>query len=286
MTRQRPGFTLIELLVVIAIIGILVALLLPAVQMAREAARRTSCANNLKQIGLAMHLYHDTNRVLPAGSLPSFTSGFTAILPFIEKNNTYQLYDFTQYYASPHNQAVLDQQISVFLCPSMFLPRSVPNSSVNETGAPTSYLLNEGSRGYMLPNNGVFPLVWPAYGYHNAAVRFGDVVDGTSNTFMTGETTYDMPDYLWSSFSAPSLAGSPRYGSARWGVGYPGISMGNTATPFNLHSVANRTGFQSMHPQGANFLRVDGSVDFVNDSINREVYVGLSTRHEGEIVND
>ncbi|MCH2121964.1 MAG: DUF1559 domain-containing protein [Pirellulaceae bacterium] len=284
MSRTRLGFTLVELLVVIAIIGILVSLLLPAVQMAREAARRTSCGNNMKQIGLAMHLYHDTNRAFPAGSLPSFASGLTAVLPFIEQNSTYQLYDFNQYYASPFNQAVLDQKISVFLCPSMFLPRSVPNSSVNETGGPSSYLLNEGSRGYMRPNDGIFAVIWPRYGYHNVTVRFGDVGDGTSNTFLAGETTYDMQDYLWSRYSAPSLAGSPRYGSARWGVGYPGVSMGNTSTPFNLHSVANRTGFQSMHPQGANFLRVDGSVDFVSDSINRNTYIGLSTRHTGEIL--
>lgn len=282
-TRFRTGFTLVELLVVIAIIGILISLLLPAVQMAREAARRSSCSNNLKQIGLALHNYHDTNNAFPAGSLPSFVGGFVAILPFMEQNNRYQLYNFSLPYTDPVNRAVLDQRIELYLCPSMPIMRPVPLVAANEIGGPGSYLLNEGTGSYMAVNNGLAPIVWPAYGYSNAFTNFSSFSDGTSNTFAAGETTYDMFDYVWPS-STPTVGGQLRFGTARWGVGYPAVSMGTTGRPFNLHSVAGNGGFQSMHPDGANFLLVDGSVRFISDSINTQTYQALGSRNGREVL--
>jgi prepilin-type N-terminal cleavage/methylation domain-containing protein len=133
--HTRRGFTLIELLVVIAIIGLLIAILLPAVQAAREAARMTQCRNNLKQIGLALHNYHDVNRTLPtadpgggsdADSSISMASTFVALLPFMEQAANYQHYNFALPNTDPGNQAVVSQQLSFYLCPTAVTRRSVP----------------------------------------------------------------------------------------------------------------------------------------------------------------
>ena len=129
---RRSGFTLIELLVVIAIIAILVSLLLPAVQQAREAARRTQCKNNLKQIGLAMHNYHDVYSCFPnvnANNTLSGGSTFTSILPMIDGANAYNLYDFNRSNSDPVNVQVTSQQLPFYLCPSSPMRREVPGCS-------------------------------------------------------------------------------------------------------------------------------------------------------------
>ncbi len=218
-------FTLVELLVIIAILGILVGLLLPAVQHAREAARRISCSNNLHQIGMALHNYESAFGRFPVGSTESnFVSGFASILPYLEEGNTYRQYDFTLYYTHPVNVAVSQQKIATYLCPSMTIPRRAPEPLGAEVGGPSSYLLNEGTSGYMNYNDGVFGLNWPSFGYHNVNLGFRDIVDGTSSTLAVGETTYDFRDYLWSN-SAGALAGTIRWGTARWVVGYPRIAL-------------------------------------------------------------
>jgi len=279
--EPRRGFTLIELLVVIAIIGTLVALLLPAVQMAREAARRTACSNNLKQVGIALHLYHDTHNVFPSGSLPNFVSGFTAILPHLEQGNTYDRYRFELPYTDAGNVAVLSQRIPIFLCPSMDVRRPVPLGT--EIGAPSSYLLNEGTGLYMTSNDGFAPIVWPSFGFANSPVSFGSITDGSSNTIAAGETTYAMPDYFWTA-STPQVGGTVKWGTARWGVGYPLVSLGSTGRPFNLRANAGNGGFQSMHPQGANFLIADGSVRFMG-RIDSFTYRALGSRSGQEVVS-
>ena len=286
LSRRRHGFTLIELLVVIAIIATLMALLLPAVQNAREAARRTQCTNNLKQIALAMHNYHDANGCLPLGSQPNFISGFTSILPYIEGGVTYNLYDFNIDYATPHNQQVLSQRVQTYLCPSMNMPREVPLKMCNETGAPGSYLLNEGTAQYMSPNDGMFGINWPNDGYPNAPVIFEEVTDGTSNTILCGEATYDMRNYNWSAMGCPALVGQTRFGYARWGVGYPSAALGTSAKKFNVHTSANNGGYQSMHPGGAMFALADGSVRFVGQSVDESLIDTITTRKSGEVAND
>lgn len=293
--KVARGFTLVELLVVIAIIGILVGLLLPAVQAAREAARRMQCSNNLKQIGLAMHNYEGAYRSFPPGSIYSnFISGFASILPHLEQGNTYQSYDFNLYYTHAYNRAVSQQKISTYICPSVDFHREVPSSVLSASGAPvevgggSTYLLNEGTGDYMTNHDGMFGAIWGTIGttnYSSKTVRFRDITDGTSSTIAVGETTYDFKDYLWGS-SVPGLGGTPRWGTARWIVGYPRIAMGSTRYPLNIHAMPNIGGYTSMHTGGLQFLFTDGSVRFLSNSTFRETLTAMSTRAAGEVVTD
>ena len=283
--RSRSGFTLVELLVVIAIIGVLVSLLLPAVQNAREAARRMQCSNNLRQVGLALHNYESSHREFPVGSnLSNFIGPLVGIMPHIEQSNNYQQWDFSLSYSDPYNAEVAAQRIATYLCPSMTIPREVPLVDAGETGGPSSYLLCEGTDDYMKQGDGMFGLNWPLYGYNNPNRNFGDIIDGTSNTFFAGETVYNYKDYVWSSRRAPpAYAGQVKYGTARWVVGYPKISLGTTLKPFNVHTAAAMGGFASMHAGGGgNFLYGDGSVDFLSETVDIVVYNAAATRAGGE----
>ena len=281
--QNRSAFTLVELLVVIAIIGILVSLLLPAVQAAREAARRMQCSNNLKQIGLALHNYESAHRKFPVGSWQSnFISPLVGILPYLEQGNNYQQWDFSRSYIDPFNALVSAQRVDTYLCPSMTLPRAVPLVSARETGGPSSYLLCEGTDDYMASADGVFGLQWPSFGYNNPNRRFSDITDGTSNTMFAGETIYNYRDLLWSARTPAPHAGTVRFGTARWVVGYPAISLGTTLKPFNVHTVAALGGFASMHTGGGNFLYGDGSVHFQSQNMDVILFNASATRAGGE----
>jgi prepilin-type N-terminal cleavage/methylation domain-containing protein len=140
MIRRRSGFTLIELLVVVAIIGVLISLLLPAVQKVREAANRTSCLNNLKQIGLAAHNYHDTFRRLPPGQTDTRFSALSKLLPFMEQDNLYKMIDFNAVDFDPVNQPAISVNISMFRCPS-----DVAENPLPQLGGATNYMANKGS---------------------------------------------------------------------------------------------------------------------------------------------
>lgn len=282
--RRNLGFTLVELLVVIAIIGILVSLLLPAVQSAREAARRMQCSNNLKQIGLALHNYESSHGKFPVGSWQSnFIGPLVGILPFMEQANNYDQWNFSLNYTHPFNATVSAQRIEPYLCPSMVLPREVPLVAARETGGPSSYLLCEGTDDWMQQSDGVFGLHWPTFGYNNPNRRFSDIRDGTSNTLFGGETVYNYQDYLWSASTPVPYRGTVRFGTARWVVGYPAISLGTTLKPFNVHTFAALGGFASQHAGGGgNFLYADGSVHFVSQNVDVVVYNASATRAGGE----
>ena len=186
---RKRGFTLIELLVVIAIIAILIALLLPAVQQAREAARRTQCKNNLKQIGLALHNYESTHSILPAGTFNASGSGISnnaspipMLLPYIEQGNAYALFDFNvDLNGAVVNQAARQQMMPMFNCPSH--PNTAPfiltgTQCPNGCGT-TTYAQSLGANANYASNNGPFGRRYGA--------KFRDFTDGMSNTAMFGE---------------------------------------------------------------------------------------------------
>ncbi|PHS18467.1 MAG: prepilin-type cleavage/methylation domain-containing protein [Blastopirellula sp.] len=297
---QRRAFTLIELLVVIAIIGILIALLLPAVQQARESARRMQCLNNLKQIGLASHNYHDIYRQFPNVNANSTLSGgsfFTSILPQIEQANAYKLYDFTKTNSDPVNQEVVGQELPFYLCPSSPIPRAVPSCDSDAGRAPGNYAVNIGSKNYnpyWAYTGAPRPVLNGAIVYTDSSptkTAFRSFTDGTSNTLMVGETAYNLPDYK---FRTGACAGESRYSFTLWSSPYPGATACTTESTFNPKDIADDGiydpnwlySFRSDHPGGVQFLFADGSVHFIADTINSLTLDALATRASGEVVSD
>jgi prepilin-type N-terminal cleavage/methylation domain-containing protein/prepilin-type processing-associated H-X9-DG protein len=281
--RPRPcraGFTLIELLVVIAIIAILIALLLPAVQKVRESANRAQCLNNLKQIGLAFHAYHDSYKRFPHANSPTFNSAFTQVLPFIEQDNVYKIYDPSKGPTDPANLNTSKLPIPIYLCPSMQPPPLL------QATAYSSYPVSIGSN-YAWgpePDNGVIVR------YGSGKVRIGDVGDGSSNTILAGEMGYQLKDYT---FTSGPDAGKLRGGNTSWPYGYASYSFGSTLVMVNTVVHTNPAGligsglhgFRSDHTGGCNFVFTDGSVRFVSDrGLTLPNYQALGTRANGEVI--
>lgn len=285
---RRAAFTLVELLVVIAIIGILIALLLPAVQFAREAARRMQCQNNLRQITLAVHNYHDAMRNLPPGDTStnlSGTSAFTAILAFMEESKSAQLYDFTKGNSDPKNMLVVSQRFQTFICPSANFVRPVPMGNCDTNNrAPGTYAFCSGSLDAWgsnvpggLPHNGA--IVSPGAG----TTTLASVTDGTANTFLAGESNWNYRDYTFT--SGPCL-GQIRGGFTYWSSPYPLATMFTTLGPFNpklMNGDSKRlSNFRSSHPGGVNMANCDGSVRFWSDVVNHPVLDATATREGNE----
>ncbi len=292
--RTIGGFSLVELLVVIAIIGVLVAILLPAIQSARESSRAVSCRNNLKQIAMAAHLYHDGAKRLPPARLDRAKSGpgtstFFILLPYLEEQNSAKLFTASASYKSAANVAVSNTRIPIYLCPTMNLPREVPDASHAEVGTPGSYAVSTGSDISFLSNNIIPP--------HNGAIihlAFGATTlskisnaDGTSKTFLAGELNYGLTNYNFAD-------GTPAYGETRWAVAYPGITWASTTARMNSDTLRTYKydiyweefeAFRSDHAGGAHFAFVDGSVRFLSEDIDRGIYSALATRAGGEPVD-
>ncbi len=191
--HHRQAFTLIELLVVIAIIGVLVGMLLPAVQQVREAARRTECSNKMRQLTLACHNYESAFKCYPpgAGSFNGANTGISThafLLPFIEQTNLYDTVDFKVGYNDPNNDAAEQQQVSTFLCPSNLdqLPSTLGGRNNYYCNAGVQIIFsgipgaNPGDTNYgMPPSDGIF--------FNDSKIKVRDIIDGTSNTAMFSE---------------------------------------------------------------------------------------------------
>jgi prepilin-type N-terminal cleavage/methylation domain-containing protein len=296
---RRSGFTLIELLVVIAIIGVLVALLLPAVQEAREAARRIQCTNNLKQVGVALHSYHSANYVFPIGYIawPNSNTNVTspgwswasALLPGLEQQPLYSATNFTLPIEVPPNLTTRTTALAVFVCPTdrftgLFTMTDVNNQPIAEAQT-KSYAGNFGRdiniADYPTTGNGMFVC--------NLAFGVQDVIDGTSQTITVGERGSILTQVPW--------AGAINGGICRITPGSPSQSTRTKTAPVEPLARADTNGgkstdlffdpddFYSPHPAGLYFLLCDGSVRFIKASISSAVYGDLCSRNLGEIVS-
>jgi len=295
MPCRRRAFTLIELLVVIAIISILIGLLLPAVQKIREAANRLQCTNNLKQIGLACHNYHDTYDGLPPGytataSYPGTGPGWgwgTYLLPFIEQDNLYRHIDLTQ---PVETQVAIQQLLKVYLCPSDPGNRA-PFTVVDGTftpicqAAPCSYAATVGSDASEVDDpdgNGTF--------YRNSRTRFADIADGLSNTVFIGDRAFADAQGTWAGIPTNAIT---RPGIANpWptttGAGQCLVLVHNNWINIKTDADGGLDDFSSKHTGGVNLLMGDGSVRFVrsitSDGPTRYAFWAMGTRAGGEVV--
>jgi prepilin-type N-terminal cleavage/methylation domain-containing protein/prepilin-type processing-associated H-X9-DG protein len=308
--RKRRAVTLIELLVVIAILGVLISLLLPAVQAAREAGRRASCLNNLHQQAIAAHLYHDADGHFPSGGRPVAyvgdrpTDGTTLwieLLPYFEQDNLYKKWD---YYDSRNNvaggtSATQAQVIKVLHCPTD--PRAHPVSYLTTPAPPwahgfyalTSYAGSAGRRSFhpgpapdypYLTRDGIF--------FIDSRVHLGQVIDGSSNTFFFGERYLHDPErdrlvpIVWPTVPA-TIESAGRWGLVAGGPGLMGQVTFHTAVPINYQvppdgdrqAIEDRACAPgSGHPRGANFAFADGSVRFLSETTSLPTLQALSTR--------
>jgi len=322
---HRRAFTLIELLVVIAIISILISLLLPAVQQAREAARRTQCRNSLKQLALASQNYHDVARMFPPGQMrntfavkPKFRGYtlFVYLLPFIEQGNMYFQWDFSVPLNNTGGMTARAAKVyPFFVCPSDIIPQNpFPNGPANSPTTTwygiTSYGGNGGTQSFpptAATTDGIFYATGPATP-QNAQVKIRDVVDGTGTTLMFGERTHLDPNYDTFNAAALTLVGNPMGGYGWWAstggqygqadvtlssfspinyfIPFPQAGSGiTTQAAFAPYDTLRVCAFGSQHPEGAQFAMVDGSVHFLNQFIQQSILVALSTREGSETVN-
>jgi len=308
----RHGFTLVELLVVITIIGILIALLLPAVQAAREAARRSQCINNLKQISLALHNYHDVNKCFPPGVVPPLNNQrelrqagwLVRILPYLEQGAaygkmTFNGVDWTVQHGAQPNWSIIDQlRVGALNCPSSNMPLQRAQGShaiqlVNYAGIAGTYVGGADMTTAPTPNNtmgygrATFNGVIAFVGAENSAVGMHSVTDGTSNTFCVGEQS----SYYINSSGATYDYRACNHDGGAWSCGdgkssdwwlnvtvvrYP-INWNGTQTDADA-GYKRHTVIRSAHPGGAQLALTDGSVRFVSETVDFTTFIRLCDR--------
>lgn len=303
---RRQAFTLVELLVVIAIIGILVALLLPAVQSARESARRTQCTNNLRQLGLALHNFESTYQGFPMAPYnPAFSwmtnkpysqpHGWTAaLLPFLEQANVQDKYNFNATWSGSENAEIIQTRIPSFACPS--------TPSYNDSVA-RAIPANRGPLDYIAffrvdpANTFINPLPLPdqtGEGVLGRGVnrRLADIVDGSSNTLLLAEDAgrnriWIRRKYYGTAPANPLVAGGAWAncclgGSVNWFYGFDLATLSYYG-PCAVNCVSSSQ-IYSFHPGGANILKADASVNMLKETIDINVVVRLLTRQGGEVL--
>jgi prepilin-type N-terminal cleavage/methylation domain-containing protein/prepilin-type processing-associated H-X9-DG protein len=299
-TSRARAFTLIELLVVIAIIAVLIGLLLPAVQAAREASRRAQCVNNLKQIGLALANYESAHQVFPPGYVSRFASdgtdtgpgwGWAAMaLPQTEQAPLYAAVNLNLGVEHPSNSTARLTTLAAYLCPSDTVPASWWAVSRDAAGnpiaqlcqlAPANYVAVYGSSDPGIDGDGMY--------YRNSKTGVRDVTDGTSQTVAAGERSFRLGEATW----AGSVTGAVLFPDNNDGIGYPraengpGMVLGHTGGrqgPGDPTGEVNQ--FYSLHAgRGINAVFADGHVSFLKASMSYIIFQALSTRAGGEVIS-
>lgn len=256
----RRGFTLIELLVVVAIVGVLIALLLPAVQAAREAARHVSCCNNLRQIGIALHAYHEVHESFPPGGIERRSARYPQgrqlawsvfLLPHLEQRSLYETLDLSRAFDAPENAQAAARVIPTYLCPSV--PRA--SNLVQGRGA-CDYggIYGERITGPNFPPKGTM--------IYKRAISISEICDGTAHTLIVSE------DSAWH--------------DGQW---INALNVFDQAFPIN-RAPPFENDIRSNHPGGANGLFSDGSVRFLNENMELSTLAAICTRNGGEVVGE
>jgi prepilin-type N-terminal cleavage/methylation domain-containing protein len=315
-TQPRPAFTLVELPVVIAIIGILVALLLPAVQAAREAARRMQCSNNMRQVGVACHLYHDTYKKFPPGrivyngvdssgnSTRVVTGHLAMVLPFVEQSNLGDSYNQTYGFDDVANQPAVKTPVATFLCPSAPGERKTKiyagwnlrwTTDVSAipplTGIATDY---QGVRGLHYVDQARGVKLWDSSAgiLNQLGSALRDVTDGSSNTIllfeMAGKPTH------WQLGKVAPITNAQFYGYGPW-AGNNGIGVFNWMPDASVRAcnmcnayinIDNESSPYSFHPGVVMIMLSDGSTRTISETVDTQIFINLCRKQDGHVVGD